>query len=273
MQKYKFLIFSRSTNHILLLSDPDKNAPLYIGKISKPVNGFADLDNRHSMAQKFGKLLGIPIPEFNNCSSKNIVNIGELYEKMPSFKYLTEILICDYRGPRIDQFLNAVNLDIDRIKNVKIIWESIAFNLWIGNHDRKLADYVIDGENAWFIDYDLSGIGFENPGLFEHSVGFCAEAFDFYAPDIKFCIDCQPGFLFSKFLENPKEVRFNLVKPMIDKIKNLKNEQIKNIVKSVDIFRRNSDNKIKINDEYFAVLLKRRECLEEVIRRAFDFLP
>lgn len=274
MRKYKFLGFLKSISHIFLLSDPDKNIPLYIGKISKPSNGFTDLDNRHSIVQKLGDLLGILIPEFHNCNGEDIINLEELYNKMPSFKYLTGMSVCDYLGPTIDEFLAATGSDIGKIRNHEIIWEGIAFNLWVGNHDRKIKDYLVDHEQkVWFIDYDLSGIGFEDPGQSECSLGYAAEPYEFYVPDIRFCLDCDPLFLFDKFLEYPREQRFNLVKPMIDKIKNLKNERIEEAVKSSDLFRRNSDKKIKINKEYYEVLLKRRDCLEDVIKHAFGFLP
>ncbi|MFQ5574588.1 MAG: hypothetical protein ACE5E0_03055, partial [Terriglobia bacterium] len=190
-KKLRFVDFvDGGSNLNMLLQEENESGNRWIGKVCRPLNGFEDLDNRHIVADAIAAMIGLPLPKSSMIKAELIQNVDEIASKVPATRGLTRLRATQHKGMNLRAYLDAGGQP-DKVKNREQLFSSVVFNAWIGCHDRKLEDYIIDADGqGWLIDYDLSGIGFSNGQFLTSSLGKDGMAFRFHDPaQLGLCVD------------------------------------------------------------------------------------
>lgn len=235
---------------------------LWVAKISHtlpPTANFKDLNQRALLAYKLSLLVDTPIPKTKILKLNQIEYSPDLIEFLDTIKSETikdGILVTEFRGIPLSDFLKVHS--VSDIVNFTEILENFVFNLWIGNYDKKNADYIIDQDNrVWSVDYNLLGPGFNtNKNL---ALGGYAKQFDINNVDHSgWCL----GELLIEQLKTGKYPE-ELVMPIVERINNLPESRI---ISSFDglTFNREASSE-HINPDFIDFLLERRKVLKSKV--------
>jgi len=235
-----------------------ENSSLWVCKISNSLKvkgvDFKDLNERAVLAHRLGKLLILPFPDFQIEPIDHILGLEKykLPDKINTFCWLSR-----YIGDPLTDYLKYSK--IENICNNHIIWDSVVFNLWIGNYDRKDSDYVVDNKNnLYLIDYHLWGPGFLLGD--QLALGAYAESYSLTeSQDTGWCVGAP--FLLSHFID--KQFKMDKFLPMIEKIQALEDYKIRQSLKELQFTKENGE---KLELEIFlSYLFKRRDLLQGVL--------
>ncbi|MBI2552428.1 hypothetical protein HYW17_03980 [Candidatus Uhrbacteria bacterium] len=231
----------------------------WVGKISKSLLekgvDFRDLNSRAMLAYRLAALVGHKVLAPKVIPVKRISGLdpADIPDKIDDKVFLTA-----FDGVAIPEFLNSGQLR--DLKNLEEIFDNLVFNIWIGNHDRKDGDYIVDRDKTvYFIDYHLCGPGFKSDYLL--SLGAYAESYSINDPaDIGWCIG-SPVLL--KFMRD-ESVSFDKFLPMIKRIEGVRDAKISQAMRKLKFYdEHNEDN---INGLFLDFLLRRRHLLRSAVK-------
>lgn len=142
--------------------------------------GYADLNDRETLAWRLACLIDTCIPEMCLVPLNRIefsYGFNNLIEGLGSKVILQKsVLLTRYAGITLHNYLKLAPLD--SIVNLDELTKSFAFNLWIGNYDRKEGDYSVNQDcRGYSIDYSLCGPGFVDD--LDLSIGAYFQSYDF----------------------------------------------------------------------------------------------
>jgi len=169
------------------------------------------------------------------------------------------ILLIRYHGISLHNFLKLSPLE--SIINLKEVIGNFAFNLWIGNYDRKDDDYSVDSRlYACSIDYSLSGPGFVEDLSHSVSIGAFFQTYDFNnTSDSGWAL---PDVLLRKLREmNPGEGFFS---DIVKRIESVSDREIGKAFAGLHFYRLGSRESIETR--YREFLRERRDGLRSAIR-------
>lgn len=265
-RRFRFLDFingSYNTNFILKERFVDN---FWIGKVSKNIKrfgfNFIDLDDRAIIAYRLGKKVDERIPDtkyidFNQIESTSLFD--EFLTAIRSNEALLHgrLLVNKFSGITLSAFAKFSN--IEKIKNLNQALTNLAFNLWIGNYDKKDRDFVVDNNLiCWSIDYNLSGPGFPTDKKF--TLGAYAEPYNL--EDVE-----DTGWAISPIFRNyiiQKNLKLDFFDKEIKQIENVANNEIKKCFKDLKFYR--ADSIEVINDEFIEFLTERKGKVREAIK-------
>ena len=255
---------SYNLNFLLL----DTSGVKWVAKISKNLQqfdvDFVDLDDRAVLASRLAKLAQVKIPQqsfiriddiLDSPRKNDVVNV--LGSK--SFLYDNQkILISRFEGYALPVFIEKHGLK--EIMNLDELIRSFAFDLWIGNYDRKDSDYVVNKSGiAYSVDYNLFGMGFrDNDDL----------AIGYYARPYSIEVTTDSSYCIGKTLKNiavEKHCAVDFFDPIISRIEKITKEEMSLAFAGLNFKReKNYEN---INLLFIDFLLKRQKLLRDAVAK------
>ncbi len=230
----------------------------WVGKISNSLKekgvDFRDLDDRAALAHRLAHLLDLPLPRFEIASASCVDGLDLNTSPM---RINDTIWLSEYSGVPLPEYLQ--NAALGAIQNMQDLWHNIAFNVWIGNYDRKDGDYLIDeGGRLSFIDYHLWGPGFYTGDLL--ALGAYAEAYSLDDPDdTGWCVGTP------RLLQHVRDMQIGmaLFLPMLARIEALSTREIELSLDGLSFT--DQDGRILRPAAVLAYLLTRRSMIRKTL--------
>lgn len=262
MSKRQF-VYLRSlgqTYNVNIVVKDSESGTLWVGKISRTLTkkgvDFRDLNSRALLAERLAKLVDHPLVHGRIISSRILTgfDVSTVPDRIDDTIFLTPI-----SGKPLPTFLQRSS--ISNLKNPEAILANFVFNAWIGNHDRKDADYIVaQDRRVTFIDYQLCGPGFIGQPL--AAIGAYAEAYSLdQVEDLGWCLG-TPGIL-----SHVREHRYTFsdFAPMIERIQMLSRQIIRQALRGLVFTDEKGNHLSKIHVEHF--LRQRQSMLAEAVQR------
>ncbi len=271
MSEHAKYVFERqigqSYNVNLLVHEKENINNKWIAKVSKklaPWASFKDLDERATLASRLAKIANVSLPDFKLEKTSTIegFNFDDILDRINNNVFLTKFKQSDLRN-------YLINSKFENIKNIKEIYNSFVFNLWIGSYDKKTEDYLINNENEIVsTDYQLSGPGFISDP--EASIGGWVAKYYLNIPShTGWCIegaikDQKTPIITNIRSEEPKINNFDEYITKIEKIIDL------DVEKSMEGLNFFGESHININEQYKKFLLNRRFKIRKAVNEWID---
>jgi len=251
-----------------------ENAPQekWVLKVSKVIGpDFKDLNERALLAYRLAQLVGVNLVETELVDLKQCIGLEKLSpegQQILSLRVSDTITATRFNGIPLNQFLKTHTFE--EIKNFDEILRGFIFNLWIGNYDRKLEDYVVNeaGEVS-HIDYQLSGPGFLADS--EAAIGAYAQKYYLSNPsDTAWCLegrlDNKIGALLQKVQSLSPKIEVFL--PHIEQIQQISKTSIEKAIEGLALYSQH--NQKVLNADFIDFLIYRQSVLKSAVQEWID---
>lgn len=255
------------TNFPLLLHEESSGA-LWVGKIfcnaMAPSLRHTDLNHRVMLAYRLAVQVGAALPEtllvdfchicFSPVLQKTLHELDE-----PIIQ--DELLLVKFEGISLRNFLKIKK--IGQLQNLEQLLHTFVFDLWIGNYDKKEADYVVNSDLIGHsVDHSLLGSGFVDD--YRLSIGAYFQTYDFANVTDAGLALCDP------LLHEVRRMRcaVDFFNPMIEGIERLEKGSIQNAFAGLACYHFGTAK--RIDDQFLNFLLERQRGLRKAISEWCD---
>lgn len=264
--------FIGSYNLNFLAHEKDAPNSHWVVKVSKNTRAeLGDLNERALLAYRLAHLAGVRVVEtelahLNQCEGLDVLSPEGV--KTLSLRMNDTVTLTRPCGISLGAFLRSHTFE--EIKNFDEILRGFVFNLWIGNYDRKLEDYVVNeaGEIS-HVDYQLSGPGFlDDP---EVAIGAYAQKYYLSNPeDTAWCLEGRLDNKVGALLQKVRNLRpkIEVFLPYIEQMQQLSKTDIETAFNGLTLYSQR--NKKVLNKDFVAFLISRQPALEPAVREWID---
>jgi hypothetical protein len=234
---------------------------LWFGKICCPLNEVWDFNEREIIASAFARWLSLPVPEvvmvnlpqdvanfndlkvalleFANKDCGGLVKIGwsengrltNWFEKLFELQsgQMPWVRMVAVRWVAGATPLRNWSGEIERLRNLESLLQSIVFNLWFGNHDGNMdLNVIADNTDAgWCIDFGYSGPGQRH----DMGVNVNGNKFDDFGTTRRrrYYNKLLPSRLID-FVQQQSDGSWTLLEPMVERIASLSERELHDIL-------------------------------------------
>lgn len=261
--------FTGSYNVNFLVHEEENPSEKWVAKVSIEIGpGFKDLNGRALLAYRLSQLAGVRLAETVIAPLNCCVGLEKLSEasrtRIAQYKIDEDVILTKHVGVGIPKFLGGGG--VSDLEDNEEILKSFVFNLWIGNYDRKVEDYLVTKDGTIVsIDYQLCGPGFvEGEGL---SIGACAQGYSLdNSEDTGWCLEGRLDNKIGILLGYVRSQRFSYqdFESTVQKIKEISHEDIGRTFKGLSFF---GQHETEINMDFKEFLFSRQDRLQNVIEK------
>ncbi len=264
---------------------------LWFGKICCPLNEVWDFNEREVIASAFARRLGLPGPEVVMVNLPDgVVNFDDLKAALLEFavKDKTNLIgiYWDENGRRTDWVKKLFELqsghipwermvavrwvagaiplrnwpgEVEHLRNLESLLQSIVFNLWFGNHDGNMdLNVIADNTDAgWCVDFGYSGPGQRR----NMGVNVNGNKFDDFGTTHRrrYYNKLLPSKLID-FVRQQSDGGYRLLEPMVERIASLSKQELQDALS-------NTGYQLALPGEHKTNAIATTKILEELSRR------